>query len=780
MKAISKLKDDARKYEHNEEWEKAVQVYLQVLDVGGNGDADVELSLYNRIGDLYIRLGRPDDAVTYYEQAADRYADAGLYNNAIALCNKAMRYRPDHPDLLRKLGQFSASQGFLIDARRYFLQYAETRFAAGAVHDALSAMEDFANVAEDPEIREMLGRQLHAHGRTEEAAAELRKAHSAFLMAGQADRAEAVMAELRAVDPAAAMELSAGPAEPLTAPAFDAESTDSDDDAGLSNLDLQSDTVADAAGAQNEPAGSTLEGFETTQLAGAEEHTPREFTGLSLPGIAEDTEDAEDADVASFGTLEGLESTALDFGAAAAELAGADLGIEVEHAGTSFDLPSLEEPFDGVGGSEPPALEEHEEAVASRFDLPSLAEREEDFADFELPSLAQAEEDFADFELPSLAGEEEDFADFELPSLDEVEEDFAAFDLPVPADEGALDAGSAFDLPMFEADEDAAQELELPGYEEKAEDASAGHSALADFAAGPADAATGPEGLADGATDSELEPPVFDDMADPISGDIPGDIPGESADDRSAPAPQPPMAELDDDPLVETGVVGLLDTTAATEQAALAGAELTQVRTPGNSAPGPLEAGRSEAGPDAAAPEHPAPHSDEGFIDLGALLADDEPEITRFQVQETTPTGDEDRDFAELLNQFKAKVSQHLPAEDAAAHYDLGLAFKEMGLIDEAISEFQVALRAGHMQLKVFEELGDCFLQKDQYNIAEKVLRRGLEMKYEDELELLGVYYHLGRAYEGLGRGDQARDAYERVLGMDINFQDVSARLSRL
>src|SRR5690606_10076717 len=83
----------------------------------------------------------------------------------------------------------------------------------------------------------------------------------------------------------------------------------------------------------------------------------------------------------------------------------------------------------------------------------------------------------------------------------------------------------------------------------------------------------------------------------------------------------------------------------------------------------------------------------EEYIDLAALIGgDSEEETTRFRVQETAPTGDEDRDFAELLSQFKSKVHEHLPAEDAAAHYDLGLAFKEMGLIDEAIGEFQIAL----------------------------------------------------------------------------------------
>jgi tetratricopeptide (TPR) repeat protein len=169
------------------------------------------------------------------------------------------------------------------------------------------------------------------------------------------------------------------------------------------------------------------------------------------------------------------------------------------------------------------------------------------------------------------------------------------------------------------------------------------------------------------------------------------------------------------------------------------------------------------------------------YIDLGSFLTEDDKEVTtRFRVEETAPTGDEDRDFAELLSQFKSKVQKHVPAEDAAAHYDLGLAFKEMGLIDEAIGEFQIALRAGHMRLRVYEELGQCFLTKEQYNIAVKVLSRALETKFDDELELLGVYYHLGRAYEALGRRDEARDAYERVLGMDINFGDVTDRLARL
>jgi tetratricopeptide (TPR) repeat protein len=103
-----------------------------------------------------------------------------------------------------------------------------------------------------------------------------------------------------------------------------------------------------------------------------------------------------------------------------------------------------------------------------------------------------------------------------------------------------------------------------------------------------------------------------------------------------------------------------------------------------------------------------------------------------------------------------------------------------MGLIDEAIGEFQAALSAGEERLKVYEELGRCFMLKDQYNVALKVLTRALKVPHRDETELIGVHYLLGTCYEKLGHRLEAREAYERVLAMDDSFEDVPERLTRL
>jgi Flp pilus assembly protein TadD len=80
----------------------------------------------------------------------------------------------------------------------------------------------------------------------------------------------------------------------------------------------------------------------------------------------------------------------------------------------------------------------------------------------------------------------------------------------------------------------------------------------------------------------------------------------------------------------------------------------------------------------------------------------------------------------------------------------------------------------------VYEELGSCFIQKQQYSVAVTVLNRAVTLPYKDESELLGVYYNLGRAHEELGQRAEARSAYEKIIAIDIGFGDTTERLSKL
>jgi len=108
------------------------------------------------------------------------------------------------------------------------------------------------------------------------------------------------------------------------------------------------------------------------------------------------------------------------------------------------------------------------------------------------------------------------------------------------------------------------------------------------------------------------------------------------------------------------------------------------------------------------------------------------------------------------------------------------VAFKEMGLLDEAIAELQKALRAPDGKLRTSEMLGVCFFEKAAYGVAESILRRGLELPASGDQERLGVLYWLGRALEEQGKKSDARDLYGRVFAVDIRFLDVEQRAKAL
>lgn len=182
----------------------------------------------------------------------------------------------------------------------------------------------------------------------------------------------------------------------------------------------------------------------------------------------------------------------------------------------------------------------------------------------------------------------------------------------------------------------------------------------------------------------------------------------------------------------------------------------------------------------AMAPEREVPAGDDGFIDFGAMVNDDVgPRTTRMRTETTAISADENETFREALTEFKRALDQNLGVEEHQAHYDLGIAFREMGLMDEAISEFQKALRSPESRMRSSEALGQVFFEQGRPGVAEAVLR-GVERGPESDADKIGVLYWLGRALEAQGRGGDAQGCYERVLAVDVTFLDASDRAHQL
>src|SRR5215207_4 len=201
----AKLREQARAYELRDQWREAIGAYHELIAASEGGDVDI--ALWNRVGDLHLRVNETDQAVQAYEQAVNAYVDVGLYNNAIALCRKILRLVPGRAQTYLRLGQISAAKGFFADARQNFLEYAERMRKSGKVDAAFDALKEFADLSPDPsDVRRLLAEQFLSHGRKEEAVEQLRLLLVPLLERGDEEGAEAVRRQITGVDPDASTE----------------------------------------------------------------------------------------------------------------------------------------------------------------------------------------------------------------------------------------------------------------------------------------------------------------------------------------------------------------------------------------------------------------------------------------------------------------------------------------------------------------------------------------------------------------------------------------------
>ncbi|HKH83707.1 MAG TPA: hypothetical protein VKA25_08485, partial [Gemmatimonadales bacterium] len=174
---LEKLKDTARKLEQKEDWRKAIEVYLKAIQQAESGaETTPDLSLYNRVGDLYLKINDTAEAVRSYERAVDLYADQGFFNNAIALCGKILRVNPGRTQTYLKLSQLHARKNVVIEAKRNLIEFLERMNALGQLDQAFQAVKLFADqFSGSQEIRSMLVELLRATSREDEAREQLEK-----------------------------------------------------------------------------------------------------------------------------------------------------------------------------------------------------------------------------------------------------------------------------------------------------------------------------------------------------------------------------------------------------------------------------------------------------------------------------------------------------------------------------------------------------------------------------------------------------------------------------
>ncbi len=127
-----------------------------------------------------------------------------------------------------------------------------------------------------------------------------------------------------------------------------------------------------------------------------------------------------------------------------------------------------------------------------------------------------------------------------------------------------------------------------------------------------------------------------------------------------------------------------------------------------------------------------------------------------------------------------AVIARPQGGTDADTHYDLGMAYKEMGLHEEALKEFALARQAPGRAVQSYLMIGLCQLELGRVSEAVEAFKAGLYVDGINDREALAVYFELGAAYETLGDAREALYYYEKVQKRDPRFRDVEQRVAVL
>jgi tetratricopeptide (TPR) repeat protein len=824
MSKLEKHKEKARSLEIKDP-RGAIEVWLEALKAQEDeGEPNPDLSIFNRIGDLYLKVKDPAQAADYYDRAVDKYAELGFHNNAIAMCNKVLRNAPARQTTYLKLAMLYAAKGFMAEAKQNFLDYAERMQKAGKIQQAFAALKEFADISpESAHLRTMLEEHLRMYGdperrpATDGAPAAKPEPRDDPAKSGKRKTSSLVFLDVDeppAPKGAPTARTAAPPkpppvAEPEPEPELEPESVEGliEPLAAEPDTSLEIESTSLVEGIEPTAPGDTLEGFETTSA----EFGDVRLDPADVPSVREDVSVDDVTRMAEFEPTVSEDASAAEVEEELEPLL--DVEIELPAPRPAPKAARAPEPRPAVG---PPPRVTGPKTPAPKF-APPRAEpaKVKPVVPKRPPASPPGRKTLV--EVPPLELE----PDFDTAATDEAHD---VDDQPL-----AIDQTPASITPSGRRS--AAIDLGLDGVVHPGPDR--GSLVFANIEATPAQP-----------TIEELEARVADEPDDPEAHQALGEALIEGGErDRGIeeldhattgfenrgklPHAQDLVDEIlrldpnsvrhrqkqvefafksGDKTKLIAAYIELADTLLRSDLPDKARAVYQRVaeHDPGNARAG---AALAMLAPVASAPPPPKGKTSAGggaghktaardakvrvrdevaeagdFVDLSAMILDEElPERdTRMKVADEEPTGDEEQDFQDMLQRFKQGIDENIDEADFQAHYDLGVAFKEMGLLDEAIAELQKALHSSEGKLRSSEALGVCFVEKGAYVVAESILRRALELPASGDQERLGILYWLARALEELGKRVEARELYGRVFAVDIRFKDVGARAKAL
>jgi tetratricopeptide (TPR) repeat protein len=147
------------------------------------------------------------------------------------------------------------------------------------------------------------------------------------------------------------------------------------------------------------------------------------------------------------------------------------------------------------------------------------------------------------------------------------------------------------------------------------------------------------------------------------------------------------------------------------------------------------------------------------------------------EMHDATKVVDKVQSVDELFDAFRQGVEEQVKGDDYDTHYNLGIAYKEMMLLDPAIDEFKKVLRDPERTLECCSMLSICEQARGNMDEATAWLRKGIEAPGFPPEDSIGLRYDLGEMYLQMGDRSAALQEFRAVHDLDSEYRDVAAKI---
>jgi len=754
----------------------AIKEYRQIVD---NDPED--FTALNMLGDLYARQNDKQQAMQCFLRIAEHYREEGFQSKAIAMYKKVDRLNPRSPEIANKLAGLYESQGLIVDARAQYMIIAEAWLRDGQSRKALEILRKVADLdPQNTEARVKLAQGYMREGMQPEAAEAFGDAGSQYLAQGSYERAAECFTaslDLRPQDYGALSgflntQIALGTPEDAAEVLEKALDTNPDD-IELHSMLAQAYIEADDAEAAERAV---------TKLVAAEASHYGRFIDVARLYLKADEADEAVRVLSSITEqmLSGREDETL------MELLNEVLSRDPEHV-EALRLLVRVHAWQRDDEKQHQALERLAEA-AEAAGLPDV-ERSA------LLQLAQFAPDQRYLERLHALGHAGTPPPDAYAGQQQHDDDEAAAEEEVPSFESFAmmgDAASTADAMGMPAAESAEFEFNSVAPPAQQQDPSASFADLNDDWASPSGSVAGAQPPA---AFQEYDFTAAEPAATTPAGGPAGAPPTpDEADPRHEAVLRQELDSVDF--YLDQGYLDIAaDTLDMLERQFGTHTEIDSRR-----------ARLGPAAPQAATAQPAAAVEFEGFASYDVAEEVPAVEAESVEVREvqpepappqepqpapsSAPLGQPgiDPGLAAIFDEFREAAEEESPESDGdyETHYNLGIAYQEMELLDEAVEEFQAAAaltgpRDGTPRyLQCCNMLGHCFMRKEMPRLAVMWFKKGLEAPGHTEDEYQALRYDLGTAYEQMGELDNAIDVFTEVYGIDISYRGVADKLREL